>query len=127
MVITGNHRLTWGNASLNMADHRAVGLATLDASRDAGNRWIFPDLVDEGLEPWNGVKLVLIAGSPEASHAVDVSDHIDAGIESLKRHKVYIENLGGDFRPDSFLKDIASWAGAELGVAYAVKFELIRI
>ena len=37
---------------VNQADHRAVGLATVDAKADAGNRWIFPDLLDEGLEPW---------------------------------------------------------------------------
>ena len=36
----------------DQADHRAAGLATLDAIRDAGNRWVFPDQVDdEGLEP----------------------------------------------------------------------------
>ena len=25
------------------------------ASRDAGNRWVFPELLDEGLEPWSGM------------------------------------------------------------------------
>ena len=39
-----------------MADHRNVGLAAIDAARDAGNRWVFPELLDEGLEPWNGVE-----------------------------------------------------------------------
>ena len=41
--------LTWPSGSLNQADHRAVGLATCDAARDAGNRWIFPELLAEGL------------------------------------------------------------------------------
>ena len=36
-------------AGLNQADHRVAGLATLDAVRDAGNRWVFPELLDEGL------------------------------------------------------------------------------
>src|SRR5262249_37445814 len=31
----------------NQADHRVVGLAALDAARDTGNRWIFPELEDE--------------------------------------------------------------------------------
>src|SRR3954462_15525854 len=36
----------------DQADPRAAGLATLDAIRDAGNRWIFPEQVDdENLEP----------------------------------------------------------------------------
>ena len=48
---------------LNMADHRNVGIAVLDACRDAGNRWIFPELLDEGHEPWSGVRLVAVAAS----------------------------------------------------------------
>jgi hypothetical protein len=31
----------------DQADHRAAGLATLDAVRDAGNRWVFPEQVDD--------------------------------------------------------------------------------
>lgn len=44
-----------------MADHRNGGLATIDAVRDAANRWLFPEL---GLEPWNGVRWVAVAASP---------------------------------------------------------------
>ncbi len=40
LLITLNHRLKFSSGHLNMADHRNVGLATLDAGRDAGNRWI---------------------------------------------------------------------------------------
>ena len=43
-------RPAWGG--IDQADHRAVGLAGVDATRDAGNRWVFRDLIDEGLEPW---------------------------------------------------------------------------
>ena len=55
VVIGTNFRDTWGGPSFNMADHRNVGLATLDAIRDAANPWIFPELLDEGHEPWDGV------------------------------------------------------------------------
>ena len=48
-------------AGLNQADHRVAGLAALDAVRDAGNRWVFPELVDEGLEP-HGVRWLLVGG-----------------------------------------------------------------
>lgn len=54
----------------NQADHRVVGLATLDAARDAGNRWIFPELVEEGLQPWTGVRYVCFAGALEPTHGV---------------------------------------------------------
>ena len=50
---------------VNQADHRAVGLATLDAVADAGNRWLHTDLADEGLEPWGGVQALAVAGSAD--------------------------------------------------------------
>jgi len=44
IVITMNFELTWGEGGgVNHADHRAVGLAALDACRDAANEWVFPD------------------------------------------------------------------------------------
>src|SRR5262249_8854919 len=58
MVITLQYHHTWTGHVLNMADHRWVALAVLDAARDAGNRWIFPELLAEGLEPWSGVRMV---------------------------------------------------------------------
>lgn len=128
VLITINFQLRWGGGEgFNMADHRAVGLAVLDAARDAGNRWIFPELLDEGHQPWNGVRMVLVSGSPNPTHAVDVTDHIDKGVESLKKHKVYIENLGTDFDPESFLTFIAAAVGEQSGCDYAVAFEVFNI
>ena len=79
------------NGMTNQADHRAVGLATLDAARDAGNRWIFPELIaEEGLEPWGGVRFILVAGNGTPSHGVDVSgERLQRGIESLRAHAQY--------------------------------------
>ena len=48
VIISINPHATWGNQYLNMADHRVAGEATLDAARDAGNRWIFPELIERG-------------------------------------------------------------------------------
>lgn len=129
LVLTGNHRLQWpGGAGLNMADHRHVGLACLDAARDAGNRWIFPELVDEGAEPWSGVRWVALGGSPEATHALDITGFLAKGIESLERHVVYLEGLGGSFPPpDMFLTTLAEQAGPRLGVEHATAFELIEL
>lgn len=49
---------TWGSHFWSTADHRAVVYAAMDATRDADNRWIFPELTGEGLEPWAGVRMV---------------------------------------------------------------------
>lgn len=127
IVLTNNFELRWGGGQFNMADHRAVGLATLDAARDAGNRWIFPELLDEGYEPWNGVRTVLTGGAAGSTHAVDVTDFIDKGVESLEKHRVYIDNLGVDFAPDTFLTFNAAATGERFGCDYAVAFEVFQI
>ena len=56
VVITLAHRERLAGGGTNQADHRAVGLASLDTSTDAGNRWIHSDLEDEGYEPWSEVR-----------------------------------------------------------------------
>ena len=125
VVITGNFRETWPGGGLNMADHIAVGRATVDAVRDAGNRWIFRDL---GLEPWNGVKYVLAASSPLSTHAVDITDSFAASVESLRAHKAYLEALSGDMaNPEPFLKSMAEAVGQRFGGGLATSFELLRL
>ena len=126
-LVIGNFETTWGGTSFNMADHRAVGLAALDAARDAGNRWIFPKLLDEGHEPWNDVRRVLIAGANVPTHAVDVTDFIDQGVASLEEHRAYIAGLGQSFDPDFFLRMNANAVGERFGCDYAVSFQLLEI
>jgi LmbE family N-acetylglucosaminyl deacetylase len=123
VVLSINYRDTWGGVSWNHADHRAVGRSLLDAVRDAGNPWIFGD---RG-EPWDGVRFVAFSGSPDATHAVDVTDTFDVGVESLAAHAVYLEHLGGDMAsPDAFLRGAASAAGERFGTALAATFELLE-
>lgn len=126
-VITLNHRDTWGGLYWNTPDHRAVGRATLDAAGDAGNRWIFPELTDQGLEPWNGVRWVAVAGSPAATHAVDASPGLERAIRSLLEHRTYIEALT-DEDPESYVGDFltehTAAHGERFGGKPAVAFEL---
>ncbi len=127
LLITINYQLTFGGSKLNMADHRWTGLAVLDAARDAGNRWIFRELIEEGLEPWGNVKMICVSGSPNPTHAVDVTQFIDKGIASLQKHHVYIDNLPVSFNPDEFLRSRLLATGKLLGCKYAVSFEVIWI
>ena len=57
VILTLNHHPRFPTGNPNMSDHRNVGLSVFDAARDAGNRWVFQELLSEGLEPWNGVRL----------------------------------------------------------------------
>ncbi len=124
VVITSNYHSTWSDGSLNMADHRAVGLAVLDAVGDAGNRWVFPEQLEAGLEPWSHVRLILVDSPPVPTHAVDVTAHIEAGIASLEKHRIYIENLGYDFDPRGFLTSHLAPIGERFECDYAVAFEV---
>jgi LmbE family N-acetylglucosaminyl deacetylase len=125
VVVGGAFDVRMVGGMTNQADHRAVGLATLDAARDAGNRWIFPELGAEGLQPWTGVRYVCLGGAPEPTHGVDVTGFLDRGIASLRAHKVYMEGLGAAaFDPAPFLTWIAEASGARLGVDAAVLLEV---
>jgi LmbE family N-acetylglucosaminyl deacetylase len=123
IVITANFRDSFGPGMLNQADHIATGRAVLDAARDAGNRWVFPD----GAEPWNRVQAVWAAGSPEAGHGVDTTDTFDLGIASLQAHEAYLAGLEGHPDVAEFLAAWARSAGDRLGCTYAASFEVYPI
>jgi LmbE family N-acetylglucosaminyl deacetylase len=119
IVITMNFDLTWGESGMvNHADHRAVGLAVLDACRDAANPWVF---TGSG-SAWDGIRQVYVSGSGDPTHFVDVTGTIDAGIASLREHKAYIDGLDRDFDPDEFLRNMCGFLGLGAGCEYAVGF-----
>jgi LmbE family N-acetylglucosaminyl deacetylase len=122
VVLSVNFRETFPGGVFNMADHRVLGLAVADAIRDAANRWVFRDL---DLEPWQGVRFALFGGSPQATHYVDVTGHLRAGIDSLLAHRVYYDNLGAGFDAEAFLTGVAEAAGRQAGVEHAMAFEMI--
>jgi LmbE family N-acetylglucosaminyl deacetylase len=126
VIVGGGFTVRMNGGFTNQADHRAVGLATLDAARDAGNRWVFPELADEGLEPWGGVRYVCFAGAQEPTHGVDVTgEPLQRGIASLAAHAEYTKGLGDEaFDPGPFLTWFAKAAGPAIGVEAAVLFDV---
>lgn len=124
VILSINFRESWGGPSWNHSDHRALGVALLDAVRDAANPWLFTDLA---FEAWGGVQLVAFGGSPNSTHAVDTTDTIEAGVASLNAHRLYLEHLGdGSTDPDAFIREAAAAAGERIGVEYAATFEILR-
>jgi hypothetical protein len=104
-----------------------VGLAACDAARDAGNRWIFPDLLAEGLEPWGGLRYIFVSGAHQPTHACDISEGLEQGIASLLAQHAYFENLGRPFDVDAFLRGQAKAAGEQFGVAAAAAFQVLLV
>ena len=107
----------------DQADHRAAGLATLDAVRDAGNRWVFPEQVDEeGLEP-HSVRWLLLPGLDGATHGVEVTgEPLRAGVASLEAHAAYLAALPGHPAPGDIIPTFTAMSGKAMGVEHAVLF-----
>jgi LmbE family N-acetylglucosaminyl deacetylase len=119
VVITMSFELTWGeDGPVNHADHRAVGLAVLDACRDAANEWVFT----ESGPPCRTIRDAYVAATGNPTHFADVTGSIEAGVASLREHRAYLEGLGGDFDPDEFLRNMAGFVGLGAGCEYAVGF-----
>jgi LmbE family N-acetylglucosaminyl deacetylase len=109
-------------AGLNQADHRVAGLAAVDALRDAGNRWVFRELLDEGLEPWT-VRWLLVGGDPRPTHGVDVTgEPLQRGIASLEAHGQYLAGIPGHPPPRAMITGITALQGRAMGVPHAVLF-----
>jgi LmbE family N-acetylglucosaminyl deacetylase len=126
LVVTLNHHDTWFGRSWNSPDHRNTGRAVLDAVGDAGNRWIFPELLDQGLQPYGNVRWVAVSGSANATHAVGVEDSLDRAIASLEAHRTYLDALGGDMADARNVLTNAAMSNApRFGGRPCTTFELI--
>lgn len=122
-VMMTNWRLEvpWG---LNHVDHRATGIATIDAIRDADNPWLFTDLAAAGLAAWKANRL-LVTGS-EPTNAIELSsEDVAKGVASLEAHTVYLEALSDHPEPEKMITDICTSAGEEAGVEYALPVQVI--
>ncbi len=127
VVVTGTweEEVDWG---LNQADHRAAGLATLDACRDADNTWVFPELAaDEGLAKW-GPTWLLVHGHTRPTHGVELADaDVAAAVASLSAHKAYLADLPDHPQPADFIPGMLQGQGQALGAAHAMLFRAHRL
>ena len=127
VVVTGSWDVEapWG---LNQADHRAAGLATLDACRDADNTWVFPELAtDEGLPKW-GPTWLLVTGPAQPTHGVEVdAEDVAASVASLSAHRAYLADLPDHPKPAEFIPEMLQGQGQALGVPHGVLFRAHRL
>jgi LmbE family N-acetylglucosaminyl deacetylase len=81
------------NMFINHPDHRAVGEAAIDAVYPiARNRPSFPELLDEGLEPYS-VKEIYLWTASETTFDVDITDVLETKIEALRQHDSQFDNF----------------------------------
>ena len=108
-------------------DHRAAGAAALDAVYpDARNPFAFPELAEDGLEPWI-VREVWISGSPQPTQFVDITDTFDRKVAALRAHESqtgHMDNLAEMLR--GWLSRSAALGGLPEG-RLAETFQVLEI
>lgn len=137
LVVAYNHHDTTYTGKWNTPDHRHTGRAVLDAVGEAANRWLPrdqpgdtapADQAGDAAQPWAGVRHVAVAASPYPTHAVDVSETLDAAVASVEAHAAYLAGLGlpaGAAR--GALTAFTTGVGERFGGRPAVPFELIEV
>lgn len=120
LVITLNpQRRTDHNPFIGHPDHLATGEATLAAVYPAArDRLNFPELLDEGLEPWK-VRQVLVAGVDMPNLWVDVADTFEIGLRALRCHA---SQVGDREDLEAQLRERAHRAGEQHGIGLAQAF-----
>ncbi len=124
-VITTNPvRTLEGQGYFGHPDHLAAGEATMSAVFPAArDRLTFPELLESGLNPHKVNELLIIGMGDKADYWIDVTETIDAAIESLCQHK---SQVSPEIARDNMRKWRAS-VGKLHGVAYAEAFKRFRL
>ena len=120
LVIAQNpQRRMDGNPYISHPDHLATGEATLAAVYPAArDRHNFPELMDEGLEPWK-VRQVLVSGVERPNLWVDVSQTFETGLAALRCHASQLPDLEAVERR---MRERVAEAGRPVGLPMAQAF-----
>jgi LmbE family N-acetylglucosaminyl deacetylase len=109
-------RLWSGSGYVNHWDHKQAGtLALCAVMPDAPSRPQFPELLDEGLEPFEVPNLWLTAEEPDTY--VDITKTLDLKLEALRAHA----SQGGE-EAETWVRERARELGRQGGMEYAEAF-----
>lgn len=110
---------------VNHPDHRVAGTVALDTTLTGGTTGaIFPELLlEEGLEPWRGLREIWVAGPAGGETVVDISAVIEKKWKALDAHSSQTSSwdVRGTLGP--FLAE----RGRPHGYAYAESFRVVRL
>ena len=93
LVVIANHHRGGPATTSTWPTTASSGGRRSTRSRDAGNRWLFPEL---GLDPWRGVRWVAASRRPTRVTPSTSARPSTAGVASLEAHAAYLAALGGD-------------------------------
>lgn len=119
IVVTLDPNFIYSKArgNINHTDHRAAGLAALDAVFPlARDRLTFKEFEKEGLKP-HKVSTVYLTSFEEPTEIVDISSTIDFKLKALAAHKTQVKQQALDW-----VKQVAKIVGAKKGFKYGEGF-----
>lgn len=127
VVVTFDPSVRWvGRSYINHPDHRAVGDAVLAVvSCDAPTRPQFPELLDEGMEPFK-VRALWLAAEDDADTKIDIGETIEKKVEAVRAHSSQIQNMG-DFDVDARMREWGARAAGDDDMEYAETFRTFRL
>lgn len=125
VVVAPDPTRRWsGQRYINHPDHRAAGDATLDAIMPgADTRLVFPELLDEGLEP-HEVREIYLTGSNEPDLWVDISQTIELKLAALREHR---SQVGEWAEMEESIKQRAADMGKLKKLEYAEGFKYFKL
>jgi LmbE family N-acetylglucosaminyl deacetylase len=123
LIITFDPSLLWaGRQYINHPDHRAVGEAVLAVvACDSPTRPQFPELLDQGFEPFEVPRLWLATEPAGADTKIDIGDTLDLKVKALRAHRSQLENMG-ELDIDGRMREWASKMAGDGGAEFAEGF-----
>ncbi len=124
VVICGDPTVLWaGDNYINHPDHRAAGLAAIDAVFPAaGQPNLFEELAAEGLTA-HKVRKVYVNSWDSAEVYVAIDDTIDLKIAALRAHKSQM----GDWDPEPRIKEWAAARAKGKEMQYAEAYRVVTL
>ena len=113
----------YGATYMNHPDHRVAADVALDAVfPSAETRFVFPELLDEGLEP-HKVDRVFLHGAQRPDTFIDIRAFLGVKLEALKEHRTQM----GPWDPTEMITAWAKEQGARRRLQAAESFRLMRL
>lgn len=124
VLATDPETVFYGDGGVNHTDHRAAGMAAVDAVYPAArNPMAFPSLAKAGLAA-HPVRRLYLFWSNHANTWVDISTTLERKIDALREHRSQIRDA------DGLAERIRAWAAEEgepIGAAAAEALRLVVI
>ena len=128
VIVAPDPSMLWsGRRYINHPDHRAIGEAVLAVvACDAPTRPQFPELLDQGFEPFEVPALWLATGNGDGDRMVDIGDVIDVKVKAVKAHASQMENMG-ETDVDGRMREWASRVARRSDIEYGEAFRTFEL